>query len=150
MLIATRRILSMKGISLRSWLAERRRRRADAEITYFKRFRKASLSNDAKGTLRELMFWLDRTNTRSVAPTLEQFVGESGIPELLKGEEALNSLLFAQPAKAEPLELQRKWSGKSFYRVVARARRAQIHKAKRQQSRGEQIPSLNPGGTKDE
>ncbi len=144
--IATRRILSRKGISIRSWLAERRRRRADAEITYFKRFRKASLSNDARASLRELMFWLDRTNTRPVAPSLEQFAKESGVPEVLKEEEGLNGLLFSRTAKGEPLELQRKWSGKPFYKVVAQARRAQIHRARRPQSRGEQILSLNPGG----
>ncbi len=145
-LIATTRILSMKNISVRSWLVERRRRRADAELTYFKRFRKASLSNDPKGSLRELMFWLDRTNTRAAVPTLEQFARESGVPELLKKEGILNDLLFARPAKGEPDALPRKWSGKSFYRVVAQARRAQIRRTKRPRPRGEPLLSLNPRG----
>ena len=108
LLLTIRRILSMKGISVRSWLAERRRRRADAEITYFKQFRKACLANDARASLRELMHWLDRTNRRPVAPTLEQFARESGMTELLKGKEALNGLLFARP-ESDPLELQRGW-----------------------------------------
>ena len=150
LLIAIRRILSMKGISVRSWLAERQKRMADAEITYFKRFRKASLSNDPRASLRELVSWLDRTNSRLTAPTLEQFTRESGMPELLKGEEALNCLLFAPAAKAAPLEPQKKWSGKRFYRVVAQARREQIRRAKRPQSRGEPLLSLNPGVASDE
>jgi hypothetical protein len=149
-LIATRQILSLKGISIRPWLTERRKRRADAEITYFKRFRKACLSNDARGALRELMFWLDYRNARSAAPTLEQFERESGMTELLKEEEALNGILFARPAKAEPLDLQTKWSGRPFYRVVAQARSAQIDKAKKPKSSGEQLPSLNPRGAKGE
>jgi len=149
-LIATTRILSMKNVSVRSWLVERRRRRADTEIHYFKRFRKASLANDARDSLRQLMFWLDRTNTRAVVPTLEQFARESDLPELLKGEGILNDLLFARPAKAEPAALPRKWLGKPFYRVVAQARRAQIRRTRRRQARGELLLSLNPRGIRGE
>ena len=148
-LLILRRILSSKGISIRSWLEERKRRRADAEITYFKRFRKASLSNDTRATLRELMFWLDRTDTRPVAPTLEQFVRESGMPELSKEGDALKGLLFARPARVGPTEVQRKWSGKQFYRLVAKARKAQIQKNKGPKRRAEQIISLNPHGAVD-
>jgi hypothetical protein len=143
-LLVIRRILSVRGISIRSWLAERRRRRADAEITCFKRFRKASLSNDARTTLRELMFWLDRMNTRQAASTIEQFARESGMPELLKEEDALMGMLFARSAEAGPIEFQRKWSGKDFYTLVAKARRAQIRRNKTPQRSGEQMLSLNP------
>jgi hypothetical protein len=143
-LILMGRILPGKGISLQSWLAERRRWRAEAEITYFKRFRKASLANDPRASLRQLMFWLDRTNPRPVVSTLEQFARESDMTELFKGEEALNALLFAQPANAEPLEPQKNWSGRSFYRVVTRARRAQIHKTNKPLRREEHSLFLNP------
>ena len=102
-LLILRRILSAKGISIRSYLAERRRRRADAETTYFKRFRKASLSNDARASLRELMFWLDRINTRPVAPTLEQFARESGMPELSKEEDALQGF-FVRSTRGDRTE----------------------------------------------
>ena len=60
------------------------------------------------------MFWLDRMNTQPVAPTLEQFARESGMPELLKEGDALKALLFARPAETGPIELQRKWSGEAF------------------------------------
>lgn len=143
-LLILRRILSSKGISVRSYLAKWQRQRADAEITYFKRFRKASLANDARASLRELMFWLDRTNTRPVAPTLEQFVRESGMPELLKEGETLNGLLFARPAKIEPIGFQGKWSGEPFYRVVAQARRAQIRRSKKPHRSKEERLCLNP------
>jgi hypothetical protein len=139
-----RRILSSKGFSIRSYLAERKRRRADAEITYFKRFRKASLSNDAMASLQELMFWLDHTNTQPVAPTLEGFAKESDMPGLLEEEEALKAFLFARSRGKERIEPQKKWSGKRFYRLVAEARKAQIQKNNRPKQPGEQIISLNP------
>jgi hypothetical protein len=143
-LLIIRRILSMKGISLRSWLAERRKQRANAEITYFKRFQKASLSNDARATLRELMYWLDRLNTQTEASTLERFAGESGMPELLREGDALKGLLFARPAAPGPSEFQGEWSGKAFYKLVAQARRAQIRRNKRLKQSREQALSLNP------
>jgi hypothetical protein len=139
------RILSVKGISFRPYLAERRTRRAEAEITYFKRFQKASLSNDARATLRELMFWLDHSNTQPEASTLEQFVRESGVPELLKEGDVLEGLLFARPAATGPSEFQGEWSGKAFNKLVAQARRAQIYRSKRLKQSGEQMLSLNPG-----
>ena len=141
-LLVIRRILSTKGISIRSWLAERQRRSADAEGTYFKRFRKASLSNDARATLRELMFWLDRLNTQLEVSTLDRFAKESGVPELPKRGEALKGLLFARPAATGLTGPQ--WSGKPFYELVAQARRAQIHGSKRFKGSREQVLSLNP------
>ena len=144
-LLVIRRILSTKGISIRSWVAERRRRKANAEATYFKRFRKASLSNNARVTLRELMCWLDRLNTQTEASTLERFARESGMDELLKEGDALKGLLFARPAAAGPNKSQAEWSGKPFYKLVAQARRAQIRRSKKPKQRGEQMLSLNPG-----
>jgi hypothetical protein len=141
--LVLRRILTAKGISIKAYFAEIRKRRANAEIIYFKRFQKASLSNDARASLRELMTWLDRVSTQAVAPTLEQFVRESGIPELSKEGDALMDLLFARPADFGPTESQKKWSGKRFYRLVAKARKAQIQKSKGLKKRGEQIISLN-------
>jgi hypothetical protein len=132
--LAIRRVLSLKGISIRSYRAERKRQKADAEITDFKRFKKASLSDDPRASLRELMAWLDRTNTRPVTPTLEQFAGESGMPELLRAQEALKDFLFARPERAEPIE---KWSGRSFYWLVAQARRDRIRRNKRLKQGGE-------------
>ncbi len=140
--LAIRRILFSKGISFRSYLTERRRRKTDSEATYFKRFRKASLSNDARAALRELMFCLDRLNTQAEASTLKRFTRESGMPGLLKEGDALEGLLFARSAAARPKESQGGWSGKSFYKLVAQSRRAQIRRSKRLKSR-EQMLSLN-------
>jgi hypothetical protein len=144
LLLIIRRILSTKGISIKSWLAERQEQRANAEITYFKRFQKASLSNDARAALRELMYWLDRLDTQTGASTLERFARESGMDELLKEGDVLKGLLFARPAAPGPSEFQREWSGKSFYKLVAQARRTQIHRSKRLKRTTEQLLSLNP------
>ncbi len=146
-LLIIRRISLTSGISIRSWFAERQRRRAEAEVTYFKRFRKASSSNDARATLRELMFWLDRFNNQTEASTFERFASESGEPELLKEAEALKGLLFARPRATGPGGFREEWSGKHFYKLVAQARRAQIRRSKRPQSSGQRIPLLNPGET---
>jgi hypothetical protein len=144
-MLAIRRTLSMKGTSIRSLLAERRRQRADAETAYFKRFRMASFSNNPKASLREIMFWLDRMNTQPVVPTLEQFTRVSGVPGLLKEEKVLKAFLFARPAKtAEPIGAEKEWSGKLFYRLVAQARRAKIRRDKKPQPNVNQILSLNP------
>jgi len=144
-LLIARRILLLRGISLRYWLAEWRRRKAKAETTYFKRFQKASLSNDARATLRELMFWLDRLNIQPNASTFEGFARESGIPELLKEGDILKNSLFARPTATGPSEFQGEWSGKAFYKLVAQARRVQIRRSKKPQLRGQRILSLNPG-----
>ena len=144
LLVAVRRIFSLKGLSIRSYLAERKRRKAAAEKTYFKRFRNASLSNDPRASLRELMSWLDRTNIRPVAPTLEGFAKESGIKELLKEEATLNRLLFAGHEETKVNDRQIKWSGKPFYRAVARARKATICKAGRSQRSRQEMTCLNP------
>jgi hypothetical protein len=144
LLIAIRRLLSMQGITLRSVLAARKRRRSAAEITSFKRFRQASLSNEARASLRELIYWLDLTNTRPVAPTLEQFARASGMPGLLQEADALQAFLFAGPAQAEAHDLPRQWSGRALYRVVAQARRAHMRRAKRPQWDEQAMLCLNP------
>jgi very-short-patch-repair endonuclease len=142
--LVLRRLLVAKGFSVKSYLTEKKRRKADAEKAYFGQFRKACSSNDPRASLRELMSWLDRTNTRPVALTLDQFARESGMPELVQAEETLNSLLFARPAKTGPIELQKTWSGKSFYGVVAQARKAQFRRNKRPKRSKEEISCLNP------
>ncbi len=144
-LLILRRLLSAKGISIRSYLAERKKRRADAERTYFKRFRKACFSNDARAALRELMFWLDRVNIRPAASTLKQFAEESTLPDLSKGTNELNEVLFAELIEAERVEAQRKWSGKAFYRLVAKARGVRIRRDKGpKRHAGQSMLSLNP------
>jgi hypothetical protein len=142
-LLGARRFLSRKGISLSSWFVERERRRAGAEATYFRKFKKASRADDPRAALRHLMCWLDCTNRRPYAPTLDRFARHSSMPALIREAEALNGLLFARPVKREHFVLQRKWSGRTFYRIVARAR-AQISKTQKQQLRRESILSLNP------
>jgi hypothetical protein len=149
LLLVLRRILNAKGISIKSYFQEIRKRRANAEVTYFENFRKASLSNDTRATLRELMLWLDRVYTQPVAPTLEQFVRESSIPELSKEGDALTGLLFAQSGELGSMEVQKKWSGERFCRLVAKARKAQIQKSKELKQRGEQIICLNPNDVAD-
>lgn len=141
--LVLRRVLGGKGLSLGAYLAERRRRRAEAEITYFKQFRTASLSNDPRTTLRHLMLWLDRANTRPSAPTLRQFVSESGMPELAEGTKELNDVLFARQAETERVEARKNWSGTRLYKLVAKARRLQGGRSDRQRRAVPLMHNLN-------
>jgi very-short-patch-repair endonuclease len=142
--LVLRRFLAAKGFSIGSYLAEKKRRGNDAEKTYFKRFRKACFSNDPKASFQALMSWLDRTNTQPVAPTLEKFVLESGMPELLKAGETLNRLLFAPHSETGPIEPRKMWSGKPLDRAVARARKIYARRAGRPPRSKQKVPCLNP------
>lgn len=138
-----RRVLRLKGLSLRTYLAERRRRKAEAEPTYFGQFRAAALSNDPRAALRHLMRWLDRENTRPTAPTLSQFVSESAVPELSEAIEELDHILFDQERRTDRIEARKGWSGRRLYTLVARARRLKRVSRNRQHQRTILIRSLN-------
>ena len=90
------------------------------------------------------MFWLDRLNTQAEASTLKRFARESGMSELLKEVDALEGLLFARSAAVRPIESQGEWSGKSFYKLVAQSRRAQIRRSKRPERSKQEMLCLNP------
>jgi hypothetical protein len=94
------------------------------------------------------MFWLHRANTRPVAPTLEQFSSESRMPELLKEKEKLYGFLFARPAETGTRKPQSRWSGKSFYRIVAQARRARLRRTIGSRRLKRETLCLNPEGGK--
>jgi len=145
LVLILRRILSSRGIAFKACLAEGKRRRAEGETAYFKRFREASLSNDAAAALREMMFWLDHVNTRPIAPTLEQFAGKNDLPGLLKEQKALEAFLFAGTEETEAIPHQRDWSGRRFYEVVAQARKACIRGTGRRRKHKQGMLDLNPG-----
>jgi hypothetical protein len=131
---------------MRLWnkLETRRKNRAEAETTFFKRFRKASLSNDARASLRELMFWLDRINTGSDVPRLSHFAKSSGMTGLVREGHILEAFLFALPEKLGPFVCQAGWVGKPLYRMVARERRAQKRRIGKLRQSGRDLFSLNP------
>jgi hypothetical protein len=135
--LAIGRILAVRGISLSGYLAERRKKIGEAEATYFKLFRRASLANDPAIAMRCLMSWLDHAYTGLPVPTLTRFVGESGMPELAKVTTELEDLLFAPRTKAEQSRVGGGWSGRRFYMLVAKAR---ILKRKKGAPRHREIP----------
>jgi hypothetical protein len=119
------------------WLAEVRRRRNESETLYFSRFRKAALSGDPKATWNQWMAWLDRTHHGPGAATIRAFVVKVADPDLEREAEALEAALFIEPESPPS-----RWSGRSLYRKVARARR---HSPARSGMRRELSTSLNPG-----
>ncbi len=128
------RALRLRGFSLGSYLAERRRRKAESEVTYFTQFRKASLADDPKAALRHLMRWLDRVNTGPTALTLRQFLTHSRMPELEDAIRELEDRLFApqMQIRTGQVEARKRWSGTRLYALVAKARRHEKIRGRRQ------------------
>lgn len=153
LLLLARRALGLKGRSLAALLDSRRLRAAESEAAWFRRFKKASLSNDPQAALRHLMRWLDRADRRPPVPLLRQLAAESGASGLAEEAGALNALLFDRRTDAARDGSRRPWSGRRLYHDVARARRRRLETL-RQAARGAQptagsawpalAPRLNP------
>ena len=126
--------------SLRGRIAEARRRRRASEAAYFARFRRAALSGDPRATWNRWATWLDQVHLGPGAATTRAFVEAAADPELDQQAADLEALLFAGDEGA-----RRDWSGRSFYRSVARARRLVQPGA---ESRLELSASLNPRTTR--
>lgn len=124
LLLSARRLLSRNRSGFRQILELHRKKKAEAETTFFKRFRKASVSNDACGSLREMMFWLDRIIKESDVASLSRFAKSSGMTGLLLQCHILQAFLYTSPEKPGPFVCRAGWVGKPLYRMVARARRA--------------------------
>lgn len=136
-LLVARRLLQRNRASRSTWLSGLRKRRAEAEGTWYRRFRRATLSGGPRASLRSVMSWLDRADTRPLVPTLTRFAAESHVPGLSDEVKTLNGLLFAASAGvtdgagAGPADRARAtaahpWSGWRFLRVVGRARRSRL------------------------
>lgn len=126
--------------SLWGQIAEARRRRSESEAANFASFRRAALSGDLRATWNRWAAWLDHVHHGPGAATARAFVEAAADPELDQQAAALEALLFAGDEGAG-----RDWSGRTFYRSVARARRRVKPGA---ESRLELSASLNPRTTR--
>ncbi len=144
LLFASWRFWSAKGAWVRDRLAKRRNRKAEAEITFFRRFRKASVSNDARTSLRELMFWLDRIDSGPTVPTLASFSRESNMPELVGESDKIQACLYASPGGTERFSPRTKWLGKPLCQTVTRVRRARKRNLRNPRQSRRELFSLNP------
>lgn len=149
-LLAAWRLWFRNRMRLWNKLETRRKNRAEAETTFFKRFRKASLSDDGRGSLREVMFWLDRINTGTDVPSLSCFAKSSGMTGLVREGHILEAFLFASPEKSGPFVCRAGWVGKPLYRMVARVRSAQRRRIGKLRQSGRDLFSLNPDRVKTE
>lgn len=144
MLLFLKRVILGKGMTLGSYIAQRRRRKAESEAVYFGRFRKTSLSNDPLATLIQLMRWLDRVNTDSSVPTLLGFVSRGGVPELGAEAGKLEHLLFAPP-KAEQPQGPTEWTGRTLYALLAETRKLLLKKSSRKHHTSPLVENINYG-----
>jgi hypothetical protein len=121
-----------------SWIKSRKEQKANSEAAYFKRFQKACLSGDNKETYHQLMSWLDRIYDGPGSATIRWFVDVTDNPELEERVSELTKYLFADEG------LSFKWSLSDFYKGIAGARKAFLHKKKRTVLSHAGVPSLNP------
>lgn len=144
-LLFLKRVILGKGIALRSCIAQRRQRRSESEAVYFGRFRKASLLNNPRATLVQLMRWLDRVNPDLSVPTLRGFVSRSGMPELGAEAGKLEHLLFAPPPKAEQPQGRTEWTGRMLYTLLAATRKLLLKKSSRKHHTSPLVENINYG-----
>jgi hypothetical protein len=121
-----------------NWIKSRKEQKTNSEAAYFKRFHQACLSGDKKKTYDQLMSWLDRIYDGPGSATIWWFVNVTDSPELKEQASELTNSLFA----AEGLSF--KWSLSDFFKGIAGARKAFLHKKKRTVLSHAGLPSLNP------
>ncbi len=112
------RFVRRHGSRVRERVAALRRRHAESERSFFRRFRRAARKGDPRAAARHVMFWLDRRSKRGEAATFSRFAGEAADPELDREAESLGARLYAPAdSSAQP------WSGSRFAATVAKGRK---------------------------
>ena len=132
------RLVRRRGGTVRERIIALRRRHAESERSYFRRFRRAARTGDPRKTLRYLMFWLDRRSKQSEPATLSRFAREAADPQLDRQAESLRTRLYAPTGKPT-----KPWSGNQFAASVARGRKRSVPTS-RDASDGRSLPVLNP------
>jgi hypothetical protein len=120
---------------------EERRRRESSEAFFFERFKRAGVSGNPSATFRELMFWLDRFESKPGVATLRGFVSSVRDRQLVKQARQLSDALFARRAQ----DVEGPWSGARMVKSVARTRKARLAEAQKDMSSDGELPPLNPG-----
>jgi hypothetical protein len=121
-----------------NWIKSRKEQKANSEEAYFKRFQKACFSGDNKETYHQLMSWLDRIYNGPGSATIRWFVNITDNPEIEERVSELTNSLFAEEG------LKFTWSLADFYKGIAKARKAFLHKKMRAVLMHTGLPSLNP------
>jgi hypothetical protein len=132
------RLVRRHGGSVRQRVMTLRRRHAESERSYFRRFRRAARTGDPRATVRHVMFWLDRRSKQGEAATFASFLREAADPELEGEAESLSARLYAPTdSSVKP------WSGNRFAGSVARGRKRST-RGGRDSGDGSSLHPLNP------
>jgi hypothetical protein len=134
------RLVRRHGSRVRERVAALRRRHAESERSYFRRFCRAARKGDPRAAARHVMFWLDRRSKRGEAATFSTFAGEAADPALDREAESLGARLYA-PADS----LAQPWSGSRFAATVAKGRKRST-RGVRGSGDGGSLNLLNPTG----
>jgi len=130
------RLARRHGSRLAAAWEEARRRRAESEATYFRRFERAARSGDPREAARHLTRWMDRRWGEGGPATLEAYLARAGDPELAAEVRVLTRRLYRPTAVDAPAP----WSGARLVKLADRTRR----RAKRGASRPRRASGLDP------
>ena len=106
------------GPVLRARLEAAERQRRESEAAYFDRVLAACRRNDARGTMRALLAWVDRVTPPGSIPTVGRLVDRAGDPVLSAAVRDLESALYGEDDAAG-------WRGKRLGEALETARRSQ-------------------------
>jgi len=110
---ATRRF----GPAPRARLDDAQRRRRESESAWFGRVLGASRRDDAPGTMRALLAWVDRVTPSGQNPTLGRLLARVGDSDLTRAVQDLESSLYGGGESS-------RWHGDTLARHLERLRRA--------------------------
>jgi len=123
-----------------AWRKQQRQFKAESEATYFRQFRKACRSGDARQVIQSLLTWLDKVHSGPGAATVEEFVQHADDLELQALAAGLKEELYG---KSESDESYPPWQAVDFYNSVAKARKHLLNE-KRAQQKPIGLQPLNP------
>jgi hypothetical protein len=137
---AVYRLWPRTGRRLISWLARKRREKAEAEVTYFRRFERACTRGDARAAVNLLLSWIDRVQEEAESPTIAQFISRHGDADLEAQVSELERLLFSAQAERPP------WNGHLLREAMKSARKKMLRgEVSLEKQRADRLV-LNPRG----
>jgi hypothetical protein len=130
-----------------AWRKQRKLIKAESEETYFRVFRHACRSGEARHVMQSLLGWLDKIYTGPGAATVEEFVQAADDLELKALAAGLKEELYGKAEepyeKPEGDDVHHSWQAVDLYNSVSKFRKALL-KEKKVQARPTGLMPLNP------
>lgn len=122
------------------WRKQRKLLKAESEETYFRYFRNACRTAEAKQVMQTLLKWLDKIYPGPGSATVEEFIRLADDLELKALAVGLNEELYGRP---EGDDVHSSWQAADLYNSTAKVRKRLLKQAKAEAKPTGLIP-LNP------